>query len=75
MAPASPPERDGDSAEDGCSGKAKAAADPAVESGHQQPSDLTTASATEDTLEAAGESQVEESQETLAQAEESQAGV
>ena len=62
--------------EGGGGGNAKAAADPAVESGQpQQPSDLSTASATEDTLEAAGASQVVDSQETLALAEESQAGL
>ena len=73
VAPTSLPERDGDAAQDGGGGDAKAAADPAMDSGQpRQPSDLTTASATEDTLEAAGASQVEESQD-LAQAEESQA--
>ena len=76
VAPTSPPERDGDAAQDGGGGDAKAVADPALESGQpQQPSDLVTASATEDTLEAAGASQVVDSQETLALAEESQAGV
>ena len=59
--------------EDVNGGNAKAAADPAVESDQShQPSDLTTAPAT-DTLEAAGESQVDDSQVTLARAEESQA--
>ena len=32
--PTSPPERDGDAAQDGGGGDAKAAADPALESGH-----------------------------------------
>ena len=34
VAPTSPPERDGDAAQDGVGGDAKAAADPALESGH-----------------------------------------
>ena len=60
--------------EDGSCGKWKAAG-PAAQSGkHPRPSDLTTASAT-DMLEAAGESQVDDSQAILAWVEESQVGV
>ena len=55
------------------SGTSNVAADLAVENDQShQPSDLTTVPAT-DTLEAAGESQVDDSQVTLARAEESQA--